>query len=399
MMRFVAPAGAPIEISKILRATAAAIFSHPTGEGSLQSLAAPLNARHWFGVASGRSALALILRGLSRLRPDRSVVALPAYTCFTVPAAVIRAKLKVHPVEINPETLDFNFSDLERLPGDRVLGIVSSNLFGLPNDGTCIRAAARARGAFFIDDAAQAMGASRNGSLAGMMGDVGFYSFGRGKALAAVEGGLIVTNSDEIAGVIREEANKLPSSTIFHTGWVLFQMLVYSVFLHPRLYWFPNLLPFLNLGTTEFDPEFREFRMPAVVRELLAKTRDGLEKIIEIRRRNAAALSEGLGGNPLFAAPRRSDSSVPSSMRFHLIARDEPTRDRAVQALQAVGIGATPFYPSAVCDIEGIGRYMDVKDFHRPAAEDLARRLLTLPTHPYVQRSDVQIMVEVLYRL
>jgi perosamine synthetase len=399
MLRFVAPAGAPIELTKILRAALAAVFKQPTDEAALRSLAADLKVKHAFGVSSGRCALTVILRSLGGLEKGRNIVALPAYTCFTVPAAVVRAGLRVHPLEIDPRTLDFSFSDLEKLLNDRVLAIVSSNLFGMPNNAGCIQAAARARGAFFVDDAAQAMGASRNGDAAGMMGDVGFYSFGRGKALAAMEGGLIVTNSDDIAQAIREEAGKLPPGSFVHAAWIVFQMLAYSLLLHPRLYWFPQSLPFLNLGTTEFDPQFRQSQMPAVVRELLIRTHNRLVKFNEVRRANAAALREGIEGNSLFATVHEPEESQPGYIRFPLIARDEATRDRAAKALQAAGYGATPLYPQAICDIEGIEPHMAVTDFHRPAAEDLSRRLLTLPTHPYVRPRDVRTMIAVLQRL
>jgi perosamine synthetase len=399
MLRFVAPAGAPVEVSKIIRSAGAAILNHRQEEELLQPLATRLNARHAFGASSGRSALALILRGLSSLKPDRRIVALPAYTCFTVPAAVVHAQLKIHPVEIDPATLDCEPKDLDNLPGEGLLAVVSSNLFGLANDGARLRAAARARGAFFIDDAAQALGAFRNGCPAGTVGDVGFYSFGRGKALAAVEGALIITNSDEIAGVIREQLQELPARPMIHTASLLSQMLVYTVFLRPRLYWLPNSLPFLKLGSTEFNPAFPDFRMPTLVRQLLVRLIDRLDEFNRIRRENASALATALEGNPGFMTPRPADGCLPNYIRFPLIARDEATRDRAVRELQAAGIGASPFYPSAACDIEGIGPHMATHNFHRPKAEDLSRRLLTLPTHPYVRRRDLHTVAEVLRRL
>jgi dTDP-4-amino-4,6-dideoxygalactose transaminase len=229
-----------------------------------------------------------------------------------------------------------------------------------------------------------------------MMGNVGFYSFGRGKSLAAMEGALIITNSDDIAAAIREETQMLPSTSMIHSAWLLSQMLIYSVFLRPRLYWLPNKLPFLNLGATEFEPEFPEFRMPALIEKLLIRTHVRLQEFNAIRRRNAAALREGLKGNPFFAVPSPSPDCVPNYIRFPLVARDESTRDRAVQALQAAGIGATPFYPSALCDIEGIERHMATADFHRPCAEALSRRLFTLPTHPFVLEGDLHRMIAIL---
>jgi dTDP-4-amino-4,6-dideoxygalactose transaminase len=399
MLRFVAPAGAPVEVSQIVRSAGAAIFNHREEEELLQPLATRLSARHVFGVSSGRAALALILRSLSRLKPDRRVVALPAYTCFTVPAAVVHSQLKVYPIEIDPASLDCDPGGLEKVPGDGLLCLVSSNLFGLVNDGARLRAAAQAKGAFFIDDAAQALGASRKGRPAGMLGDVGFYSFGRGKALATLEGALIVTDSDDIAAAIRAEAQKLPSGSVFHSASLLFQMLVYAVFLRPRLYWLPNSLPFLKLGSTEFDPTFPDFRMPALVRELLLRLMDRLEEFNRIRRENASVLAQALECNPSFTLPRPAEGCLPNYVRFPLIARDEATRDRAVRELRAAGIGASPFYPGAICDIEGIGAHMATGDYHCPKAEDLSRRLLTIPTHLYVRERDLHAVTEILGRL
>lgn len=402
MFRFVAPAGAPLELAQILRSAGASLtrqaglVRNGATEEAAKPLAAWLSCRYAFTSSSGRAALALILRSLARLRPGRGVVALPAYTCYTVPAAVVRAGLKFHPLEINPENLDVVPEQLERLPGEGVLAILTSNLFGLLNDTDRIRQAARARGAFVIDDAAQALGATRNGCPAGLLGDVGFYSFGRGKALATMEGAVIVTNSEEIAAAIqRESAGTRPASP-FHSLGLLVQMLAYSVLLHPRLYWIPNSLPFLKLGTTQFDPDFADFRLPGIVRELLPRLMDRLAAMNQIRRANAAALRAAFKNHPDFSVLQPGEGVEPNYIRFPLLARDEATRDRAVQLLRRAGIGAGSFYPGAVCDIDGIAPHMATANFHRPAAEETSRRLLTLPTHPYVRESDLRQMIDTL---
>ena len=49
-----------------------------------------------------------------------------------------------------------------------------------------------------VEDAAQAMGSEDHGVQLGVMGDVGFFSLGRGKAFSTYEGGVILTNNDEI---------------------------------------------------------------------------------------------------------------------------------------------------------------------------------------------------------
>lgn len=368
-------------------------------ERALASLAEHLRVRHVLGVSSGRAALWLILRSLQRLRPGRSVVALPAYTCFSVPAAVVRAGLKLHPLEMDPETLDFDFTQLDALPDEDLLCIITSNLFGLVNDLPRIRQAAQAKGAFVLDDAAQALGAKRHGRFAGTLGDVGVYSLGRGKAVAAIEGGLIVTNSEAIARALKEEAKNLKTPTMLHGAWLLFEMVAYAILLRPPFYWIPNALPFLHLGTTEFNPAFPTDELHGLCRELLPRLLGRLEEINQIRSAHARALVDACANHPDFTFPKPATNSHPTFVRLPVIARNPAIRQRAVSRLLGAGIGASTFYPSAICDIQGIEKHMSAREFHRERAEHLSERLFTLPVHPYVRPQDRERMIHILAAL
>lgn len=399
MPRMVPPAGAPLELRQIFRALRST-YANGTDTGRvLDAFTNRLGVRHVIATSSGRSGLYAALCALRRLRPDRRVVAVPAYVCFSVPASIIRAGLEIQPVDVEFETLDFDYTQLEDLPKERLLCIISANLFGLVSDAARIQRIAREKGAFFLDDAAQALGASRGGQLAGTAGDVGLYSFGRGKVLANIEGGMIVTGSEEIAVAVEREVAAFPAPSPAHEGRYLLSLLVYAAFLRPRLYWIPASLPVLGLGVTRFDLEFSATRASslsiALSRQLLA----GLEDVARGRQRNAAEISSLLQGHPNFMMPRVPEGCVPSFIRFPLIARDEETRNKALARLREVGLGATAFYPSAICDIEGIGRHVAVKDFHQPRAESLARRLLTLPTHSQVTRNDLGRIAQILWSL
>ncbi len=399
MLRFVPPAGVPLKMTQILRAVKTVLSSNGRVEECLTACAARLRVHYVFGASSGRAALWLILKSLQRLQPERDVVALPAYTCFSVPASVIRAGLKVHPVEIDPHTLDFDLSQLDALPDKKLLCIITSNLFGFVNDVPRIRQAAQAKGAFVLDDAAQALGATGHGQFAGTLGDVGLYSLGRGKAVAAMEGGLIVTNSEEIARALHGEAANLNATSLTHGAWLLIEMLVYSVLLRPTLYWIPNSLPFLRLGVTEFNPAFPVDELHSLCRALLPQLLDGLQEINQIRRANARAITEALEGNPDFDFPRPAPNTHPTFVRLPVVARDGVTRERAMSRLRGAGIGASSFYPSAICDIAGIEPHMSTRDFHRKHAELLSEKLFTLPVHPFVCPQDLERMVDVLTAL
>jgi len=71
---------------------------------------------------------------------------------------------------------------------------------------------------------------------------------------------------------------------------------------------------------------------------------------------------------------------------------------RLLSRLKDAGIGGSPSYPTAVGDIPGIEQYLARDQKPCPHARSIARRMVTLPTHPYVTASDVEKMVEIIRR-
>lgn len=397
MWRFVPPAGAPVPLAKVLRAGRELLAGG--AEDCFAAFADHLHVRHVFAANSGRTALWMILRALHRLRPERDVVAIPGYTCFSVPASVVRAGLKVHPFDLSPETLEPDYEQLEGVTGDELLAVLSANLFGYLNDMTRLREIARTKGAFVVDDAAQALGGARGGEAAGMGGDVGFFSLARGKSLPAGEGGVIVTNSEEIAQELRGTVAELPPCSATHAAGLLLKVMAGSVLLNPNFYWLPNALPFLKLGITEFDPSFPARGLARLAGVLFQELLGSLEKLNRDREAKARAIADALNGNHKFRVPAPAADCRPTYIRLPLLARDNDLRERTIRALGKAGIGASAFYPAAVCDIEGLAPHLAESHQHCRQAEDLAHRLLTLPTHPLVTTQDVKRMAETIGRM
>lgn len=391
--RLVPPAGSPLKIRQVLNALPYVFSAGNLAEQFIHDLGDQLGVHYSFGTSSGRAALYVILQGLRKLRPDRKVVAIPAYVCFSVPAAIVRSGLEVYPVEIDPQTLDFDYSHLAQIPSHRLLCILSSNLFGMVNDLRRIREIGRAKGAFVVDDAAQALGSTRNSEMAGTSGDVGFYSFGRGKALASLEGGMIVTNSDDIGRAVETEMRNLPSPSLLNSLRLAVMSLAYSVFLRPSLYGIPASLPWLELGKTEFSPDFRVAKMPGFSRALIHELVRGLEEVNGIRRRNAAFLRQSVDVRWGFEIPRAAKDCNPCYTRLPLLAETPTVKAKALELFRSAGIGASPFYPSAICDIPQLAKHMPSRDYHRSRAEWVAERLLTLPTHAFLEPKDLRCMV------
>jgi perosamine synthetase len=396
MFRFVAPAGAPLTIQQLLASVRAGVHPKDDALEHCQAGFRCLDMKHMLGVSSGRGTLWLALEALHRLRPDRDIVAIPAYTCFSVPAAVIRAGLKIHPVDVDPRTLDFDDAGIGALPARRLLAIVPCNLFGFPNDISVVRNAASRLGAYVLDDAAQALGSTDGDQPVGTRGDVGIYSLGRGKSLGSVGGGLLVTDSDEIAGAAKAVWASTGDTDEISGAALLLKMLAYSVLLHPRVFWVPNSLPFLKLGITEFEPSFRICKMHSISWALLEKQLVELDGLNQVRRANARAIAGGLAGHGDFEVLTPGVGKEATFVRLPILAADRRTRDRAVAGLRGAGIGASAFYPTAVCDIPGIERHLSGANLHCARAEQLSEQLFTVPVHPFVRPKDLARTVDVL---
>ncbi len=391
MFRFVPPAGMSLELGDFAAGLGALGSAHPV---ELESIAKYTGMAHVFGVSTGRAGLAIALQAMKRLAPGRSIVAVPAYTCYSVAAAVVRAGLRVYPLEINTRTLDADYEQINAVGGD-LLCVISASLFGFATDLSQARHYAQGQGAFVLEDAAQSLVTCTNGQLPGTGADVRLYSLARGKALP-VGGGLVATNREDIACAVGDELAGVPSLPISAELRAGCELAAITLLLRPWLYWIPNQLPFIKLGATEFNPQFPVTRMSRMSSMLLPRVWKRMETAGKRRAGNAAKLRERLQCNRYFRVLEEPASGSPSYIRFPLIARNEGIRDWAVRELRGAGIGASAYYPGAVCDIPGIAPHLASTARHCPGAEELARTLLTLPVHPLVQDRDLEVMIAIL---
>ncbi len=397
-MRFVPPAGTAIPASALFRAWATGFWKRNAESAMLQDFADFSGAKHVFGFSSGRVALWCILKALQRLRPDRNVVAIPAYTCFSVAAATVRAELKILPLEMDPRTIDVDYGCLEALPA-KLLCIITANLFGRRSDTQRLLRVAHEKGAFLVDDLAQTMYSQWKTETANTRADVGFYSLGRGKPLPAGGGGIVTTDDVSISAAIADECSFLPDCSRLQEAFQLLKTSITTMFLPPRAYWIPNSLRFLRLGVTIFNPLFAATRLPRTSGVLLTELLPRLNEINGGRRKKTLLLASALRGNRFFWFPRNEIELEGSYIRFPVLAADRATRDRAVQCLRAAGVGATVMYPDAICDIADIRSHAAIENYHCLMAEQISERLFTLPTHSFVEEKDVSRIARILNRL
>ena len=253
--RIVPPAAAPIRLKDLLHGLSGLFESRRYIEKLKSEIREHFGVRHVFFVSSGKAAMTLILAALKSMSYKRRVI-IPAYTCFSVPSAIMKAGLKIVLCDIDPVTFDFDYDCLKKVVTQDTLCVIPHHLFGIPSDMDRLVTICKEKGILVIEDAAQAMGGQYKGRLLGMIGDAGFFSLSRGKNITCAAGGIIVTNSDRIADSIAKHYLNLEEPGIAEILKEFIQCFLISAFIHPALYWFPAGMPFLRLGETIFYKDF-----------------------------------------------------------------------------------------------------------------------------------------------
>ena len=159
--------------------------------------AAYQDAKHGVAVTNGTAAIEVALRAAG-IEPLDEVI-IPPYTFVATATAVLA--LGAIPVfaDIREDTLLIDTEDAARKITPRTKAIIAVHIAGQPCDMDAVLALATQHNLKVIEDAAQAHGAAWKGTKIGALGDAGTFSFQSSKNVNAGEGGVIVSNNDEIA--------------------------------------------------------------------------------------------------------------------------------------------------------------------------------------------------------
>jgi len=154
------------------------------------------------GVASGSDALLLALMACD-VGPGDEVVTVP-YTFFATTGSISRLGAKPVFVDIKPDTFNINPALIESAITPRTKAILPVHLYGQCAEMEPVLQIAAQRKVPVIEDAAQAIGATWRGRKAGVLGQVGCFSFFPSKNLGGFgDGGMITTNDQALADRVR----------------------------------------------------------------------------------------------------------------------------------------------------------------------------------------------------
>ena len=168
------------------------------------------NATHALAVNSNTSGL-IAAMGAIGVGPGDEVI-VTAYSMSASAVAPLFYGATPIFADVEPDTFCLDPESVKAAITDRTRAILVVDLFGQPCDAPALRALADKHDLKIIEDCAQAPGAMLNGDYAGLLGDIGIFSLNYHKHIHSGEGGIMLTNDDELAqriALIRNHAENV----------------------------------------------------------------------------------------------------------------------------------------------------------------------------------------------
>ena len=223
-----------------------------------EKFAARMGRKHGIAVANGTAALDAAIEALG-IGPGDEVI-MPSFTIISCVMQIVRNGAKPILVDADPCTWNMDVRAIEQRITPRTKAIMAVHIYGLPVDMAPLLELARKHNLKVLEDAAQMLGQTYKGNACGSFGDLSTFSFYPNKHITTGEGGMIVTDSDELAEQCRSLRNLCFKAE--------------CRFVHDRLGWnlrMTNLQAALGLAQLERLDEFvaRKRRMGRLYQELL----------------------------------------------------------------------------------------------------------------------------------
>ncbi|MBW2100853.1 MAG: DegT/DnrJ/EryC1/StrS family aminotransferase, partial [Deltaproteobacteria bacterium] len=261
--------------------------------------------------------------------------------------------------EGNPEFYPLpNISNLSQL---NLKAIIPVDLFGLPADYDRINEIARKHGLFVIEDGAQSFGAEYKGKKACSVADIACTSFFPAKPLGCYgDGGMCFTDDDHLAELMR------------------------SFRVHGK-------------GSHKYDNVRigMNGRLDTIQAAILLAKFDIFPEEIHLRQQAAQNYTELISKCSSLATPIIPDGFKSAWAQYSLLAENEHHRETVQTRLKEKGIPTAIYYPNPL-HRQTAFTFLDYKEGDFSVSEECARRIFSLPMHPYLTEKEQQQVLEML---
>lgn len=188
-------------LSKYLGCWADDFYGGPQVRALEEEWAKHFGVKHAISVNSATSGL-YCAAGAVGLNPEDEVIVSPYTMAASATAPLIYNAIPVF-ADIEEEYFCLDPESIEERITEKTKAIIVVDIFGQPYDMERINAIAKKHNLYVIEDTAQAPGAKYKGKFAGTLGDIGVFSLNYHKHIHCGEGGIVVTDNDELAERVR----------------------------------------------------------------------------------------------------------------------------------------------------------------------------------------------------
>lgn len=316
---------------------------------------------HAVATSSGTAAIHAALKALG-IGPGDEVI-LPAITFFSCAAMVAACGATPVAVDVSVDTYTLDPDRVADALTAETRAVMPVHLFGQPADLAPLADLAEDHDLAVLEDACQAHGATYQDRRIGSFGRAGCFSFYPSKLITTGEGGIVVTDVEDIADYVRKFRSHGEAGKYGH------EMLGFN------------------------------YRMTDLAAAMGIEQMKRIDGFIEARSRNATYLTDSLEGVEGLETPQVAKDRTHVFYQYILRVEDAlpHSRDELVAALRTRGIESRPSYPRPIhaqVAFKSWGRAAEC-----PVAERVLPRMLEIPVHPSLTQADLEAIVGALESL
>lgn len=364
---FIRPVGEPIRLK--------------TGGGDLRYAGYK---KEFYG--SGTMALQAALGIAKALKPDikQPNCLIAGYGCPDLITACIGAGIEPNIIDTSPDSPFPALEEIKEANSDSCIAIILVNFLGFSPPKELVNAC-RAFDLFIVEDRAQAFLLPSDSQQ--LFGDAAIFSFGKGKPLSLLGGGLLLVQNNTPFQVVSDAAQ---NSTISKLRTIA-KIFVYNLLIKPRLYPLLLKLPGLSIGETRYSAPSPLLAMDDLRLSLL---RANIAKYKQPNKMTTLSICERLSKvfKLLGCKVVLNGEEHPDLLRIPVLAHNTEYRDQLVTALCEAGIGATKLYQTTLLDISGLP-HLERKARPLKNARNFASRLFTIPCHSGVTEQTISTII------
>lgn len=160
-----------------------------------------IGCKHAIACSNGTAGLFVAIRALDIKEGDEVII--PDFTIIVTANVIMLNGAKPVLVDVEPDTMCIDPKKIEAAITPKTKAIMVVHMYGHPADMDKINKIAKKHNLFVIEDCCESHGATYKGIQTGNLSDISVFSFYANKILTTGEGGLILTNNDELAKKMR----------------------------------------------------------------------------------------------------------------------------------------------------------------------------------------------------